>query len=171
MSIELLDTLIDQLDNQFDFIFPNGIPGDDGRSNKELSIRIEGSFSFPKQSIEVYKLPFQGTYISKPKPNDTSEKAFTVTFTIGMDWQIYKSLEYWFKGVFNNQTATKVADTLLTTEVKILALNGNDKINQIITYKGVFITGIQISEMNHQTGEPLKVTCDFAFSDMVVSDS
>lgn len=160
----------DQLDSHFDLIMTNGIPGDFGEiSSKDLCLRIDGGVSLPKKSVDVYKLPFQGTYIMKSKTMDNSEKSINITFRIDREWKIYKAFEKWFYGVFHIERGMKISNALTTTDFDIRIYDEKNKVKQVITFTNAFITGLQISDLNYQTGEPLKMTCDFAFQDMIVS--
>lgn len=155
----------DALSNQFNLVFPTGIPG--GGNTDRLSLRMDQSLDPPEQTVNVYDIFYRGLKISKTGTLDETDKTLTFDIRLDQAWGVFDDLNNWLKLVFDFSTGIAMPDEMTRTNISIQATDTADKIIKTITFKGVKIRGIKISSFDNTTSEPIRVTLNLIWSDFI----
>lgn len=156
----------DQLANQFQLIFPSGIPG--GGNNTQICLRMDQSFDPPENTVGVYELIFRGVKIPKTNMLDETTKEFTFDVLIDQQWSVYDDLNNWKMLVYDPIQGTAQAETATRTVMLVQALDGSSTVMKTFRFKGVKLKSIKPGTFDNTSGDPLRVTVTFIFTDFVV---
>ncbi len=165
MSVDLIMGLgDDQLNNQFVFLLPTGIPG--GGDADAISLRMEETFPIPEEGVSEYIIEYQGLQIIKTTMKEDTDKHFEITVRVDSGWSIYNDLKDWKNMVFNPVTGTALPDSMTRTTAVVQALDGQKNVVKTFTFKHSKLQKIGISEFDHTGEEPIKLTLTFIFGYM-----
>jgi len=162
MSIDqLIELGDDQISSQFKLEFPTGLPG--GGNPDNLSMRADQSFDPPERRTGKYSVFYQGQKIEKTNVVEETDKTFELQFRCDQEWDIYNALDSWFKLTYDEENGTASNDADTRTDMVLRAIGTNKTSKKTIKYVGVKIESIKINEFNHETGDPLRITCNFIY--------
>lgn len=152
----------DQMSNQFEFYFL----GTPVLNIQEIALRMDKSFDIPKRSVTKVDINYQGVKIPKLVAQEDTDKTLTLNFRLDQNWMIYNTLNIWFGKTNNhfNGSMKKTDDRTVTLIFR--AFKGNKETSRILLFKNVQIMSIKPSEFDHSSNEPIRVECEFIYTDM-----
>ncbi len=159
-----VDTILglgdDQKSSQFRIIFPTGIPF--GGDAERLALRADQGFTPAEKSVAKYEIWREGRKIEKTSNVEETDKTFSLDFRVDQKWGLYDDLEAWWQAVCGDDgTAQNDADT--RTQMIVQYMNTNKKVMKEIKYYGVKLVSFVVSEANHSSSDPIRVTCGFIY--------
>lgn len=162
--IEYAESLNDDaMANQFNILFPAGIPG--GGDGRLLTLRMDKALDIPERSVEEYTIEYQGIKIPKTSLKEETTKEITLNFRLDGNWQVYRALNNWFKLVFSefNGSGGSEADTRVP-----LIFNHFGAQKQLIfsmRLNGLKIKKIKLETFDMGSPEPSRVEAVFIYVD------
>lgn len=168
MSLSYLDKLArvgavdDQMSNQFEIYFL----GTPVINIEEMSLRMDRSIDIPKRSVVKSEINYQGVKIPKLTSNEETDKTITLNFRLDQNWMVYNTLNIWFGKTHNhfNGSMKKTDDRTVTLVFR--AFKNNNETSRLFLFKNLQIMSIKLSEFDHTSNEPIRVECEFIYSDM-----
>jgi len=161
MSVDRILNLGDDAHvNQFQLVFPNGIPT--GGDSETISLRAE-NFSMPTQTIYKYDIDFRGSKIPKTGRKEDTDKTYSISVRVDQQWKVYDDLKSWHKACYDSSTNTALPDMAVRTPVVIQTLDGNNKIVKTFNFMYSKITDIKVSDFDNTSGDPAKLDLTFIY--------
>lgn len=163
MSIDkILGLSDDQLSNQFQLVFPNGIPG--GGNGELTALRMDQQFDAPEETSSEYTINYKGMTIMKPGMLDETDKHFSCAVRLDQQWEVFDDIIRWKEMCHNPRNGTRLPFAVINTTVLVQALDGANKIVKTIKYGGVVIKGVKVETFDHASTDPSRITLNFMFS-------
>ena len=156
----------DQLASQYQVIFPEGIPG--GGNGERISLRMDADLDLPEDTVETYDISFKGMKITQTSMTHGMDKKITLTVRLDQQWKVFDDLQKWYKMCYDPLTATAMPDLATRTNILIQTNDASQKIVKTIRLKNAKITSLKIGTFDHTSSDPIKLTLNFIFSDMIV---
>jgi hypothetical protein len=167
MSIDLVNSAGDDaLTNQFNVIFPTGIPG--GGNTDRISLRTDQAVDPPERSINVYEIFHKGIKIPKTGTLDETSKELTFDVRLDQAWGVYDDFAAWLKLCYDFSNAVALPDVMTRTNITIQADDTAGTVIKSLTFKGIKLRGMKIASFDNQTSEPLRLTVNFIWNDFVI---
>lgn len=166
MSIDVILNLGDDAHlNQFQIVFPNGIPT--GGDDSSITLRMDQTFSLPQEIIYKYNIDFKGSIIVKTGRKEDTDKTLTVSVRVDQNWQVYDDLKAWLNAVYDPKTNTAMPDLLTRTPIAVQWLDGNNSIVKTLTYTYCKITELKITDADNSTGDPVRLELSFIYGELL----
>ena len=151
----------DQISSQFLVVYPNGIPG--GGDAESLSLRMDQSFDPPQRVTGTYDVWHQGQKVVKTNVVEDTDKTFTLPFRLDQGWNIFDTLNAWYTLVYDEEEGTADNDLNTRTVMLVQMLGANKDVVKTLRYEGVKIKSIRITELNNESGDPVRIECEFIY--------
>jgi len=165
MSVDRILQLGDDAhSNQFQIVFPNGIPT--GGDDVSMALRLTGAFTMPQQTIYKYDIEYKGDKIPKTARKIDTDKVFTVTIRIDGNWKVYDELKAWHKAVYDPKTNTAMNDFLSRCPIVVQALDGSDSIVKSFTFTYCKIFDFKVTDFDSTVGDPLNIEAGFIYGQL-----
>ena len=133
----------DALLNQWQALFPKGIPG---AENSDLIVaRLDQTFAMPDEVIATYQIDFRGAIILKPSKKEDTDKTITIPVRIDQEWSIYNDLDAWQNMVYDPVTNVSLPSALTRIPIVVQNLDENEDIKKSFTFNYCFIRVIRKS--------------------------
>lgn len=163
MGVEIILGLADdQLSNQFQLVFPSGIPG--GGNGDLVALRMDQQFDAPEQTTNEYTINYKGMTVMKAGMLDETDKHFSIAVRIDQQWEVFDSIMKWKQMVHNPINGTRLPFALVNTTVLVQSLDGQNNIVKTIKFGGVLIKGVKVETFDHASTDPSRMTLNFMFS-------
>jgi hypothetical protein len=160
-----VDTILalsdDALVNQFEIVFPDGIPG--GGNGDRISLRSDQQFDIPQQIIYKYDIEFRGHKIPKTGKKEDTEKTITFSIRLDQQWKVYDDLITWLKLAYDPNTGIAVPDLLGRCTIAVHSLNRDNSIAKTITLRNCKAIGIKVTSFDNASGDPQRVELTILF--------
>lgn len=165
IASDLMKLGSDQLQTQFEIIFPKGIPG--GGNTDILSLRADTQFDPPERTVgsyEVFKKGVKMVYTNMVQDMDKS--SLTLEFRLDQEWAVYDALNAWHKLCYDYETGTALPESATRTD--IYAIAEDKQLNTVKTLKFIDakIKSLKVGTFDNQGADPVRVTAIFIFNDM-----
>jgi hypothetical protein len=172
MSIELLGNREDQLSNQFEAVFPSGIPNSiDEGDGDQLILSIVDEIPMPDVGFETGEFYWNGLKIPYKIPKDKSSKDFSLKFDIDGKLHVYDSIDAWVSMGYDRRNGVSMPLFFATTDLIIKPKNFENKSKSgIFAYSDVFCYNYKVTSWNHTGNEPLQIECNFRYLDFDKDD-
>lgn len=165
MSVDVIMNLgSDQLANQFQLKFPNGIPG--GGSGENIALRMDQSFDPPEEATGEYEVFYRGVKIMFSNMLDETDKHVTFDVRLDSQWAIFDDLKSWKEMVFNANTGTAQPQENVRTTLLMEYLNTEGSIAKMCRFSGAILKTIKVQTSEHGSGDPLRLTLNFMYNKM-----
>ena len=161
----LLNLGDDATANQWSAIFPEGIPG--GGDTETISLRMDTTFDPPEEAVNTYDIFHKGYKYSKTGTLQETTKEFTLEIRIDQQWKIYKDLRSWADKVYDHHNGTGLPDAQARTTIIIQAEDRQQKGVFRFKFLGVKPKSNKIGTFDNANGEPIRLTMQFVYIDMV----
>ena len=145
----------DQLANQFEIVFPNGIPGDGDKN--AISMRMDQSIQPPSFVSNMYDYYMRGIKYSKPGMLEETTKELSVMVRIDQAWKVFDDLYKWKLVCHDTINGTRSNSKSGSSKVNINMLDGNDKIKKTFFYEYVYLKELALETLANDSGDPLRV--------------
>lgn len=155
----------DQLSNQWQVTFPEGIPG--GGNSDSITLRMDQSFDPPEDVVGTYEIIYRGIKIPKTNKLHDMAKEFTIDIRLDQNWTVFDDLNAWYKLCYDGTNSTALPDLMVRTTMIIQCLDGSNVIKKELKYKGVKPKSVKIGTLDHSSGDPVRVTLACIFNDFV----
>ena len=168
MSVQtILNLGDDQTVNQFQILFPGGIPG--GGNAEAISLRMDMQFAPPAQTIGKYDVFHKGIKIPKTTTVTETDKAFTLEVRLDQSGSIYKSLNNWKTLCYDFTNGTALPDLMTRTTMLVQLTDTQENVMMTWTFSGVKIYELTPPTMDNATGDPARATVGFIYADFTVA--
>lgn len=161
-----IDTIInmgdDQQTNQFQILFPAGIPF--GGSGENVALRMDQSIDIPEDVVNSYDIFYKGMKIPKTGTLDESTKEISIPVRIDQQWAVWDDLYNWKKKVYDSNEGTRASSEETRTPMIIQALDGSDSVVKTHRFTGVQIKSIKVGAYEHGGSEPMRAELTFIFA-------
>ena len=165
MSIDaVLQTDDDQLDSQFQVLFPAGIPG--GGSGDNIVIRMDQSVQIPRESVGSYDFFYKGLKITRPNMTDETEKTITLNVRIDQQWAVYDDILNWKRSVHNPITGTRLSLSDVSTQVLVQALDNEGNIVKTAVFNNCLIKEVEVTPFDHAGLDPSRLEMVLIFGSL-----
>jgi hypothetical protein len=155
----------DQVANQFQLSFPNGIPG--GGNAQRICLRMDQSFDPPEMVSNVYELIFRGVKIPKTGMLDETTKESTFDVLIDQQWGVYDDLWNWKVLCYDGQNGTALPDAVTRTTFLVQALDGQNNVVKTFRFRNAKCKSVKVGTFDNTSGDPLRVTLILIWTDMI----
>lgn len=155
----------DQLQTQYDIVFPKGIPG--GGNTDLLSFRADTTFDPPERTVGSYTVFKKGVKI--PYTNmvqDMDKEGLTIEFRLDQEWAVYDALNAWHKLCYDYETGTALPELACRTDFYVQAKDKMDNTVKTLKFIDAKIKGLKINTFDNQGSDPVRVQATFIFNDM-----
>lgn len=150
-----------QMANQFELFFPNGLPG--GGDVSELALRIKGAIALPDKTILSWDRIYKGVKIPFPMTVDETDKTITLIALIDQNWTVYDAIKTYHKNVFDPRTATAMPTSEVRTTIGVRMLDRQQATVKTLLFKGAFITRFKASDPDYEAQEPQEMEMEFKY--------
>ena len=165
MSIdEILSLNDDQMNTQFQVLFPNGIPG--GGSGDNIVIRMDETVQIPRESVGSYDTYFKGMKITRPNMTDESEKLLTLSVRLDQQWEVFDDLQNWKRSVHNPIKGTRLPLATVSTGLLVQFLDGSNNIVKTAVFNNCVIKEIEVSAFEHNGTDPSRLEIVLIFGSL-----
>jgi len=158
---KILQLKDNQMANQFEIFFPQGIPG--GGDISELALRIKGAIPLPDKTILSWDRIYKGVKIPFPMTVDETDKTLTFIALIDQGWEIYDALRNYHDLIFDPRSATALPTSMIRTTVGIRMLNGQQQTVKTLLFKGAFMNRFKASDPDYEAQEPQEVEMEWKY--------
>jgi len=158
---KILQLKDNQMANQFEIFFPQGIPG--GGDISELALRIKGAVPLPDKTIGMWDRIYKGVKIPFPVTVDETDKSLTLIALIDQTWEVYDALKAYHNMIFNSREATAYPISEVRTIIGIRMLNGQQQAVKTFLFKGAFLTRLKVSDPDYEATEPQEVEMEWKY--------
>lgn len=180
-QIAMIENLDIQLSNDFEIIFPDGIPGN--VYDSERLIVLHGAVKLPDFKISEHVIWYKGFPIPKIGFKDLTDKHFTIIVQCDKRWELFDAFVYWLQLSFDFNNSTRIPEALRDCDIEIKIPQDNKPYitrffgfrketanNLIFRFNGCKCVGLNISELDYKNGEPVTITATMQYFDFVVRD-
>jgi len=168
MSVQqVLNLGDDQTVNQFQIVFPAGIPG--GGQDTNIALRMDQQFAPPAQTVNTYDIFHKGIKIPKTGTVTDTDKKFTIEVRLSQDGSIYKDLDNWKSKCYDFTNGTALPDLMARTTMLVQLTDTQENVVQTWTFTGVKIYELTPPTLDNATGDPARVTVGFLYADFQVA--
>lgn len=164
MVDRILNAGDDQLNSQFNLVFPAGIPG--GGSGENIALRMDQSFDPPAESTGEYEIFFQGIKIPVLNMTDETDKHITLSVRLDQQWAVFDDIMNWKEGCYNPRTGTRMASSDTRIPVLVQALDGQKNISKTLRFTGVQCKEVKITSFEHNGTDPSRLELQLTFVSM-----
>lgn len=170
MSVQtILNLGDDQTVNQFQILFPAGIPGGGNATN--IALRMDTTFAPPAQTINKYDVWHKGIKIPKTGTVTDTDKAFTIEVRLDQNGDIYTALDNWKNRCYDFTNGTALPDSMTRTTMLVQLTDTQENVKLTWTFTGVKIYELAPPTMDNATGDPARVTIGFIYADFTSTKS
>ena len=165
---DLIGTIgVDQLQTQYNLVFPEGIPG--GGNADLITLRADTSFTPPERTVGSYDVYHKGVKITRTNMVQDMTKEFTVEIRLDQQWEVWDSLNSWMKMIYDFETGTALGEIPVRTIMMLQALDVQNNVTKTFSFLGVKIKSIGFSNgFDNQGTDPVRLSVIFVFDDMDV---
>jgi len=168
MSVQtILNLGDDQTVNQYQIVFPGGIPGGGNATN--IALRMDTSFTAPAQTISKYDVFYKGIKIPKTGTVTETDKSFTLEVRLDQSGDIYKALDAWKTRCYDFTNGTALPDIMTRTTMLVQLTDTQENVMMTWTFTGVKIYELTPPTLDNTTGDPARTIIGFIYADMAVS--
>lgn len=165
---KILELGADQLKDQFILSFPSGIPG--GGDAEGVALRMDESFDPPEEAINTYDVFHKGQLIRKTGGAEETDKSLEFAVRLDQQWQVFDDLKAWLRLTYDETTGTPGDESIARAPIQIQATGREADIAvKTLTFTKAQLNRLDIQELDHTSGEPLKLTLGFVYLRMVES--
>lgn len=162
--IEYLQALTDdQMANQYNIIFPAGIPG--GGDGNLLTLRMDKQIDIPERAVEEYMIEYQGIKVPKTSLKEETTKEITLNFRLDGNWQVYRALNNWFKLVFNESNGSGGSEADTRVPILFNTYGSNKQLTYSMRLNGCKIKKIKTETFDMGSADPARVEAVFIYVD------
>ena len=155
----------DQLANQFQLVFPEGIPG--GGDSQAICMRMDQSFDPPEKTIGTYEIIYRGLKIPKTNMLDDTSKELTFDVRVDQNWKVFDAANNWFRNCYDPVNGIALPDSMTRTTLLVQSLDGNNAVKKTFRFKGVKLKALKVQTFDNSSGDPLRMTMSFIYQDMI----
>jgi hypothetical protein len=164
----------DQMATQYELSFPNGIPGTDADTIRNILLRLHGAFTIPNDGVGTYDTWYKGIKSTRPNGVEESTKEFPLEIRVDENWQVYDAFKNWKNRVHNplggtvGVVKTDISDSSnIATLMKLSALSAytHQEVKAFYFHYTV-LRDIAVSAFDYSSGEPIILTLTFTFAIM-----
>jgi len=168
MSVQtILNLGDDQTVNQYQILFPAGIPGGGDATN--LVLRMDTTFAAPAQTMSKYDIFYKGIKIPKTGTVTDTDKSFTIEVRLDQKGDIYKALDGWKTRCYDFSNGTALPDLMTRTTMLVQLTDTQENVMMTWTFTGVKIFELTPPSLDNATGDPARVTIGFIYADFTVA--
>jgi hypothetical protein len=153
--------------NQFQAIFPNGLPT--GGDSESIALRMDQTFPMPQEVIATYDIDFRGAKIPKSSRKEDTDKKFTVAVRIDQQWKIYDDLRKLHKATYDSATNTAMPELATRFPFVIQALDGTNKAVKTFTFMYSKLVELKPSDFDNSSGDPSRLELTFIYGRLEVT--
>lgn len=157
----------DQMANQYQIIFPQGIPG--GGDAETISLRCDQSFDPPEDVVNVYELFRKGFKIPKTGMLQETTKEFTIDIRLDQQWKVYDDIRGWADMSYDHSNGTALPELMARSTVIVQAEDRTQSGVKTITFRYAKPKSVKIQTMANDSGDPLRITVVFIYVVMDVA--
>lgn len=162
--IEYIESLNDDtLANQFNILFPEGIPG--GGDGRLLTLRMDKALDIPERSVEEYNIQYQGIKVPKTSLQEETTKEITLNFRLDGNWQVYRALNNWYKLVFNESNGSGGSEASTRVPMLFNSFGAQKQLIFSMRFNGVKIKKIKLETFDMSSAEPARVEAVLIYFD------
>jgi len=156
MSInEILNLSDDQLNSQYQILFPNGIPG--GGSGDNLVLRMDQAIQIPRESVGEYEIYYKGAKIVRPSMMEDTDKHITIQVRIDQQWTVFEDIKTWKRMVHDPINMTRLPIATVSCPILFQALDGSQKVVQTCTLSNCVIQQFEVTSFEPNGTDPSRV--------------
>ena len=168
MSVQTIMNLgDDQTINQYQILFPGGIPG--GGDAESISLRMDTQFTAPAQTINTYDIWHKGIKIPKTGTVTETDKKFSIEVRLDQKGSVYKTLNAWKTNCYDFTNGTALPDLLVRTTMLVQLTDTQENVMQTWTFTGVKIYELTPPTLDNAAGDPARITVGFIYADFTVA--
>lgn len=167
MSVQtILNLGDDQTVNQFQIVWPNGIPG--GGDALAIALRTDTQFAPPEQVGSTYDIYHKGIKIPKSGTLTDTDKKFTLEVRLDQGGNIYKSLNAWRLRTYDPTNGTALPEAMTRTTMLVQLTDTQEKVMMTWTFTGVKLFSLTPPTLDNASGDPARITLGFLYADMTI---
>lgn len=161
MTDVILSLGSDALINQWQVLFPKGIPG--GSHIDAVRLRIDKTFTMPQKQIATYEIDFRGAKLLKTAKKEDTDKTITFSVRVDQPWAVYDDLEAWHNLCYNPVTNTASSDADTRIPIVLQNLDQNNAIAKSFTFSYCKLKDMKVSDWDMASSEPVSVELTIIF--------
>lgn len=151
----------DAFANQFEILFPEGIPG--GGDSTLLRLRADKEFEMPEDIVAEYTIEYQGIKIPKIAAKEETDKKLNIAFRLDADWVVFSSLQKWRDLVLNGNTGAGGLEKDTRTSMIFNHYKSNKVLAKSMRFNGVKLFSVKGGSFSHESADPVRVECQFIY--------
>lgn len=151
----------DAFQNQYEILFPDGIPG--GGDATILKLRADKEFEIPEDMTAEYTIEYQGIKIPKTSAKEETDKKFTISYRLDANWLVHESLRKWRALVLDGNTGSGGTEAQTRTTLIFNHYKSNKVLARSIRFNGVKLFSLKDGSFSHESGDPVRVECQFMY--------
>lgn len=155
MIDQILQLGNDALVNQWQVIFPKGIPG--GSNANAIRLRMDQSFTMPQEQISTYEIDFRGAKLIQTAKKEETDKTLTVSVRVDQGWSVYDDLRAWHLLCYNPVTNTASPNALTRIPIVVQNLDENEVAAKSFTFNYCKLTQLKVTDFDQTSAEPVRV--------------
>lgn len=154
----------DALVNQYQAVFPKGIPG--GSNTDAVRLRIDQTFPMPSEDIATYEVNFRGSKLIQTAKKEDTDKTITFSVRVDQEWNVYDDLEAWRNLCYNPVNNTASPNSVTRVPIIIQNLNQSGTIVKSFTFTSCKIKTLKITDWDMGSAEPVRVEVTIIYGTM-----
>jgi len=151
----------DAMLNQYEILFPNGIPG--GGDANLLKLRADQQFEMPQEMVEEYTIEYQGIKIPKTSSKEGTDKKFTIQFRLDSNWSVYRALYAWKNLVQDGNTGASGTEAQTRVPMLFNHYGPNKQLAYSIRFNDVKLLSLKGGSFDHTSADPARVEAEFIY--------
>lgn len=168
MSVQtILNLGDDQTVNQYQILFPAGIPGVGDATN--ICLRMDTTFTAPPETSSKYDIFHKGVKVSKTGTVTETDKSFTVEVRLDQKGDVYRALDKWKKNCYDSSNGTALPEAMTRTTMLVQLTDTQENVMMTWTFTGVKIYELTPPTLDNTNGDPARITIGFIYADKQIS--
>jgi hypothetical protein len=168
MSVQtILNLGDDQTVNQYQILFPAGIPGVGDATN--ICLRMDTTFTAPAQTMNKYDIWHKGIKVPKTGTVTETDKAFPIEVRLDQNGAVYKAFDKWKNNCYDFTNRTALLESQTRTTMLVQLTDTQENVMMTWTFTGVKIFELTPPSLDNATGDPARVTIGFIYADFSVA--
>lgn len=148
--------------NQWELIFPDGIPG--GGNSTLLTLRADKQLDLPAETITQSVVEYQGTMIPKTSAKKETDKKFAVSFRIDINWEVYDALQACLQLTFDDETGIYKTEAETRFDQIVRHIGPDRAIKKVIRLYKCKLWELKNTAFDHSSGDPLAAEAQFMYA-------